>query len=133
MADRVDTSADLGLDLGARRALEDGHVHVADRDHTPLVAEGDEPVQLVHLEGRVRLLVEVDRDRDEAHVDEVLVDLVRRPADVDRGADLLCPEVVHEVLVVGRHDGWRLRRLRRLELVTGRREPLPHAPTSLEG
>src|SRR2546428_4396640 len=49
VADRVDTAADLGLDLAARRAFEDGYVHVADRDHTPLVAEGVEPVQLVHL------------------------------------------------------------------------------------
>src|SRR2546422_5919672 len=42
------------------------------RSHTPLVAEGDEPVQLVHLEGRVRLLVEVDRDRrSEEHTSEL--------------------------------------------------------------
>src|SRR5439155_220663 len=80
---------ELSLDLGLGGALEDGHVYVADRHHAPLVAERDEPVELVHLERRVGLLVEVDRDRDEAHVHEVLMDLVCRPADVDGRADLL--------------------------------------------
>jgi len=54
-----------------------------------------------HLQRRIGLLVEVDRDGHEPHVDQVLVDLVSRPADVDGGADLLGLEVVHHVLVVG--------------------------------
>ena len=91
------TSASISL---PGRALEDGHVDVADPHHAALVAERHQLVELIDLQRRIGLLVEVDGDGDEAHVDQVLVDLVRGPADVDGRADLLGLEVVHQILVV---------------------------------
>src|SRR5207245_7604773 len=82
-ARRVDAALHLGLDLSLGRPLEDRHVDIADRDHAPLVAERDQPVELIDLERGIALLIEVDRDRDEADVDQVLMDLVRRPANVN--------------------------------------------------
>src|SRR5437867_3962421 len=84
MPDGVDAALDLGFDLRLRRALEDGDVDVADADDAALVAERHELVELVDLQRGIGLLVEVDRDRVEADVDEVFVDLVRGAADVDR-------------------------------------------------
>src|SRR5206468_9525 len=89
----VDAALHFRLDLRLGRALEDRHVDVADRDHVPLIAERDQAVELVNLERRIALLIEVDRDRDEADVDQILVDLMRGAADVHGRADLLRPEV----------------------------------------
>src|SRR5262249_59301314 len=82
LADRVDAAAHLGLDLGLGGALEYGHVDVADGHHAALVAERHQLVELIHLQRRIALLIEVDGDGDEAHVDQVLLDLLRPPAHV---------------------------------------------------
>src|SRR5437870_10296626 len=94
----VDAALHLGLDLSLGRPLEDRHVDIADRDHAPLVAERDQPVELIDLERGIALLIEVDRDRDEADVDQVLMDLVRRPANVNGRANLLRLEIVYDPL-----------------------------------
>src|SRR5215813_4188837 len=86
---RIDAALHLALDLLAGGPLEDRHIYVADAHHPALVAQGDEAIELVDLEGGIGLLVEVDGDGHEAHVHQVLVDLMRRPADVHGGADLL--------------------------------------------
>ena len=73
-------------------------------ENRPVIVERAEGRELIDVEGRVGLLVQVKRDRREAAVDQVLVDRVRRAADVGGDADLLRFEVVHELLVIGRDE-----------------------------
>src|SRR3989442_8006899 len=84
-----------------RRLLEPGGVHVADA-HRPPPGDLHEPLELVHVKLRVRLLVEIERDGGEAALNQVLVNGIRRSTDVSRHPDFLYFEILHELLVVGR-------------------------------
>ena len=100
---RVDASPHLGLDLCLGRALEQRGVDVAD-GHRAAPRDVHEPLELVDVELGIGLLVEVEGDGREPTCDQVLVDRVRRAADVGGEAHLLRLEVVDQLLVVRRDE-----------------------------
>src|SRR5438445_35311 len=86
-----------------RRRLELGGVHVADGDGA--AARGlHEALELVDVERGIGLRVEVQRDRREAALDQILVDRIRRAADVRGHTYFLGLEILHQLLVVRRDE-----------------------------
>jgi len=74
------------------------------RCHRASLGDLHETLELVDVERRIGLLIQVERHRAEADVQQVLEDRIGGPADVRGHADLLRLEVLHQLLVVGRDE-----------------------------